>query len=56
MPGSVRDGLTRKHKRKERMNHEDLCKAVYSGIKRGGDRRRASRTEKRGDERRTEEH
>ena len=28
MPGSVRDGLTRKHKRKERRNHEDLCKAV----------------------------
>ena len=52
MPGSVRDGLTRKRKRKERRNHEDLCKAVKSGIKRGGDRRRANKTEKRGDRRR----
>ena len=28
MPGSVRDGLTRKRKRKEKRNHEDLCKAA----------------------------
>ena len=52
MPGSVRDGLTRKHKRKERRKHEDLCKAVENDIKRGGDRRRAKKTEKRGDRRR----
>ena len=30
MPGSVRDGLTRKRKRKEKRNHEDLCKAPCS--------------------------
>ena len=28
MPGSVRDGLTRKRKRKEKRNHDDLCKAA----------------------------
>ena len=38
MPGSVRDGLTRKHKRKERRNHEDLCKAVYAEQETGGER------------------
>ena len=28
MPGSVRDGLTRKRKKKEKRHHEDLCKAA----------------------------
>ena len=28
MPGSVRDGLTRKRKRKEKRDHKDLCKAA----------------------------
>ena len=28
MPGSVRDGLTRTRKRKEKRNHENLCEAA----------------------------